>query len=355
MEIRLLFQKMNQLFMLVMLCVFLSSCSQSEKNVSSSSLQKSSKEASSLKPEKDDPLFVYDSSQETINSIHKAYSSLATFDETPPTQELPLSNEQNEEVPNTAKMDITKPDTPNDNLSSTNNEQNLPHKSLEALEKKVLPSKSIPILYYHAVSDDVWGMDALFVSPKTFDMQMQYLKTAGYTPITFDELPQSSKYTNPILITFDDGYENNYTEAYPILKKYQFKAVVFLTTQFIDKPRYLKTTQVQAMRDLVHFEAHTLRHPDLTSLGASALKDELQTPKEILKNLTGRTPIAVAYPFGYFNQTVIDAVKPHYTYGVTTESGLFEHNENPYRIERVYVPRNTSLEQFKTRLAKGSL
>jgi peptidoglycan/xylan/chitin deacetylase (PgdA/CDA1 family) len=215
--------------------------------------------------------------------------------------------------------------------------------------------KNIPILYYHAVSDDIFGIEELFVSPASFAEQMKYLKDNQYSVITFDQLPEIDKYEKPVIITFDDGYENNYTKAYPILKKYGFPAVIFLTTDYMDKNNYLKKWQIEEMKTLIAFESHTISHPDLTSLSPEALTYELTESNKIIKQLTGRDSIAFAYPFGYYNQTVIDAVKKHYTYAVTITSGLFQPQENAYTIKRVYIPRNTSIQNFETRLQRGFL
>jgi peptidoglycan/xylan/chitin deacetylase (PgdA/CDA1 family) len=213
--------------------------------------------------------------------------------------------------------------------------------------------KNIPILYYHAVSDTILGIEELFVSPSDFEQQMLYLKDNSYSIITFDDLPEIEKYEKPVIITFDDGYENNYTKAYPILKKFNFPAVIFLTTDYMDKNNYLKQWQIEEMKDLISFEAHAVSHPDLTTLSLDALTYELTESKKILKDLTGRESIAFAYPFGIYNQTVIDVTKKHFTYAVTINSGLFFSQDNHYTIKRVYIPRKTTIGQFETRLQKG--
>lgn len=239
-------------------------------------------------------------------------------------------------------------DNTNINSTSTPNISITPSPTLET-------PKTFPILYYHAVSNKIDGLSELFVSPENFEKQMDYLKKNNYDVITFDNLGELNKYKKPVIITFDDGYENNYLEAYPILKKYNFKAVIFVTTNFIDKDRFITTNQIKEMKDLIKFESHTVSHPDLTKIDASKLQSELKDPKSIIKTLTGQDTTVFAYPSGNYSQAVLKSVKENYTFAVTNQSGLYNTEGGNYEIKRVYVPRNCTINNFETRLKKGFL
>lgn len=245
--------------------------------------------------------------------------------------------------PSSGDMDSVKPLLQNEAEHTPT--PNIPHVSKEEM--------NFPILYYHAISDETWGIEELFVSPTRFEEQMKYLSENNYDVITFKNLNDIQPYKKPVILTFDDGYENNYTEAYPILKKYGFKAVIFLTTQYLNQTHYLKDWQVREMGDLIDFESHTLSHPDLTSISFEALQTELLDSQKIIENLTGQKPLAFAYPFGIFNKNVIDSVKKIYDYATTIDSGLTNIKDDPYTIKRVYVPRNTTLQSFQIRLENG--
>ena len=70
---------------------------------------------------------------------------------------------------------------------------------------------------YHAVSDNMWGIDELFVSPASMEEQLRYLVDNGYEPIWFSDLAELEQYEKPVILTFDDGYDDNYTELLPLL------------------------------------------------------------------------------------------------------------------------------------------
>lgn len=268
------------------------------------------------------------------------------------------SLETNSENENETQASQNEKDTEESKENDVEKDKN-DHKETDKpnLDEEKLAVQYFPILYYHAVGDDVFegALPELFVSPSDFRDQMQYLKENDYDVITFDDIPDLHKYPNPVMITFDDGYENNYTKAYPILKEFNFPAVIFIVNNFLDAGMFLKTHQIKEMSDLIHFESHSITHSDLTTLDAQSLEKELTEPKALIKELTGRDSIAFAYPTGFFNQKVVAAVKSHYDYAVTNTGGLFDTLGDLYRIKRVYIPRNTSIEQFETRLTYGTL
>lgn len=82
-------------------------------------------------------------------------------------------------------------------------------------------SVNVPVLMYHAVSDNMWGIDELFVSPASMEEQLRYLVDNGYEPIWFSDLAELEQYEKPVILTFDDGYDDNYTELLPAAAEIQ--------------------------------------------------------------------------------------------------------------------------------------
>lgn len=211
----------------------------------------------------------------------------------------------------------------------------------------IIKNTKVPVLMYHSITDKVWGYNNLHVSPKEFDAQMKYLKDNKYTALDFSELEHASEYKNPILITFDDGYEDNYTEAYPILKKYNIKATIFACSRFIGNKKNLKVNQIKEMEGLVDIQSHTVTHADLTKLNDESLKNELKESKEKLEKITGKKIYAFAYPAGRHNNKSIEATKKYYKYAVLDRpNGFYYTGEDRYTIKRIYVSRATSINDF---------
>ena len=88
--------------------------------------------------------------------------------------------------------------------------------------------RQVPVLMYHAVGDDCWGEEHLFVRPAELEQQLQYLSENGYETIFFEDLAHLERYEKPVILTFDDGYDDNYTLLLPLLQKYHMKATIFM-------------------------------------------------------------------------------------------------------------------------------
>jgi len=235
--------------------------------------------------------------------------------------------------------------------------------SLEIDEKiyKSLPifeiyNNKIPILMYHSISYEKGN--SLRVSKENFRIQMNYLKDNNYTPITVDELynyMQTGKIApkKPIVITFDDGYKDNYTNAYPILKEFKFKATIFVITNTIDKDiNYLTSNEIKSMdSNNIQIESHTVAHEHLDEI---SYKDDLITmkaSKEKLEKILNRKIYYIAYPYGGYNDNVIKAAKESsYKLAFSTKFGLIDKNDNIYSLGRIFVNSNFTFDEFKAKL-----
>jgi peptidoglycan/xylan/chitin deacetylase (PgdA/CDA1 family) len=226
--------------------------------------------------------------------------------------------------------------------------QSVENTSSTTPEKKISSNKKIrvPILMYHSVTDNTFGYTDLHVSPSEFEKQVKYLSENGFTPIHFTELNNANNYENPIILTFDDGYKNNYTNAYPILKKYNIKATVFMTSSAIGKKNKLSEDNIKEMLDIVEFQSHSVSHPDLRTISASALDKELKSSQETLEAITGKPVNTIAYPAGKSNDNVIAATKKYYEFGIMARPDGIYTGKNAYAVERLCVSRKTSISSY---------
>ena len=221
--------------------------------------------------------------------------------------------------------------------------------TLYPLAEELPKGVSVPTLMYHAVSDTCWGIESLFVSPKNMEQQLQYLTENGYTPIWFEDLGRADEFEKPVLLTFDDGYEDNYTDLFPLLKKYNVKATIFMITGSLGEPYYLNTQQLQEMAasGLVSFQSHTISHPYLSELTEEQLQTELLGSKRELAKLTGKEPFVLCYPTGKYSAASLAATRQHYQFGLLMSGKTYQTGQDPLKITRKYISRSTDLETFK--------
>lgn len=206
------------------------------------------------------------------------------------------------------------------------------------------------ILYYHKIDEfKRGGLKSLFVRPVYFNLQMRYLYWRGYRTISLEELINILKEKRQIpkkvfVITFDDGYKNNYINAYPILKRYNFKASIFLTADSIGKSaaypgepseEHLNIEEIKQMTDVFAFGSHTLTHPELNKLTDKTAEYEISESKKKLYQTAGVEPKTFCYPFGKYNDSTVEIVKKYYIGACTTKSGLVNKKSDVYRLPRI--------------------
>ncbi|MCX7843382.1 MAG: polysaccharide deacetylase family protein [Clostridia bacterium] len=287
-------------------------------------------------------------SAERVQEVKKeaVETTVEAAEETDQQTTQPVEASPSETQPYTAAAHNEQTRTVNDGQRENSTDSDTP-KIIEVQSS----TEYLPILYYHAINDNITtSFKELFVSPSEFEQQMEFLKNNEYTVITFDKLAEYKKYKKPIIITFDDGYEDNYTYAYPILKKFGFNATIFLCTDFIDKPLYLKKSQIEEMLDIINFQSHSISHPFFTQINNEQLELELSESKRLLEELTGSAVDVLAYPTGDYDSRVIKAAKKYYKYAVLNGGGLYRGTDNNYEINRVYIPRGISMTEFKRRI-----
>jgi peptidoglycan/xylan/chitin deacetylase (PgdA/CDA1 family) len=198
------------------------------------------------------------------------------------------------------------------------------------------------VLNYHKVD---YMNNSLSVLPPDFEYQMAFLKDNGYHTITPHEMYMAFTDgaplpTNPVLITFDDGYADNYTYAYPILKKYGMKAAIFVITSLMGRPGYLTWGQAAEMEasGVVSIESHTVTHGSLTDLTDEQIRYELTEAKHDIEQRLGKEVEFLAYPTGAYNLHIASLVQEAgYKGAFTVRYGNMDRSANFYAIERVPI------------------
>lgn len=213
------------------------------------------------------------------------------------------------------------------------------------------------VLMYHLVEETPFTEnDALFVTPDDFETQLRALTEAGYTFLFADEYGPTD--TPSVVLTFDDGYEDNYTIALPLLQKYSAKATVFVAVNLLGQAHYLTGQQVCALADsgCVRIGSHTMNHTRLGKLDADAAIQELADSQAALEALTGQRVRALAYPNGSFRAETARAAATYYDFAYTIRSPLMTTRFSAMTIPRVNVKRGMDGDALLTRVeAAGQL
>ena len=198
------------------------------------------------------------------------------------------------------------------------------------------------VLNYHKV--DRMNI-SLSVLPEDFDAQMRYLSENNYHTITPQELYDSLSGNlelpeNPVLITFDDGYADNYRNAYPILKKYGFKATIFVISSFLGvEKNYFTWDQAREMEENgISIQSHTVDHKSMTDLTDDQLRAELVESKKKIEAELGKPVEFIAYPTGTYNLHIAQLVKDAgYKAAFTIKFGNVDKASNVFALERVPI------------------
>lgn len=202
------------------------------------------------------------------------------------------------------------------------------------------------ILCYHTINKK--GK----ITPEIFEENLLSLKKKNYSPASLDdifnyiggkkELPERT-----VHLTFDDGYRDNYSEAFPILKKFNFKATVFLITSRVGMLGYLNWQQIKEMESsgIFSFESHSHTHPrhSTTQPTKEELVNDLLISKKIIKENLKKETKHFCYPYGEYDDLYVSALKEAgFLTGLTLNIGLNAVGQNPYLLKRVEVrnPKN---------------
>ena len=227
----------------------------------------------------------------------------------------------------------------------------------------VLRTARVPILMYHYISEpppdaDKYRVD-LSVSPAQFEAHLQMLQEQGYTTISSQDLvyyltrgvPLPPR---PVWLTFDDGYLDNYTEAFPLLQKYGMRGTFFIITDFVtaERPGYMTWPQLQEMVAAgMEIGSHSRDHPDLRGRSVDYLVWQALGSQEAIIAHLGVTPRAVAYPAGrYDEQTIAVFRSAHFWAGLTIHQGDEHTTDGLFELKRIRVRGSYTADDLKALL-----
>jgi peptidoglycan/xylan/chitin deacetylase (PgdA/CDA1 family) len=258
------------------------------------------------------------------------------------------------------------------------------------------PRWAVPILMYHSISDEpepgVAPYYRLNTSPTVFREHLQFLADRGYRSLSLDELSkllleanQGNSCLSPgclvadqplVVLTFDDGFRNFFTEAFPALQEHGFTATVFLATSFIGDsrrhfaprstlppPRSTSTecltwSEVRELRRAgIEFGSHSVNHPKLVELGGAEIKSEISDSKSEIEQQLGAPITAFCFPYAFpqadhaFARELSELLgETGYTCCTTTELGRVQPGDDCYRLKRLPANSLDDLPLFAAKL-----
>jgi peptidoglycan/xylan/chitin deacetylase (PgdA/CDA1 family) len=213
---------------------------------------------------------------------------------------------------------------------------------------------------YHSVGNN----SAFFsVRPQDFEWQMDYLKKNGYKALFLTNLVRevesgANLNSKNIILTFDDGYEDNFLNALPVLKRYNLKATIFLATDFIGKElgsqnnaplKMLNWEQIFEMHKsgLIDFQPHTAGHVDLAKISPAEAEGEILQSRNLLEEKLGKKCDFFAYPWGRYDSKIMDILKRNgFKSAVTVKEGVVKNGDNLFELKRNSIDSSTTREQF---------
>ncbi len=224
------------------------------------------------------------------------------------------------------------------------------------------------ILMYHRIAPPIPGAhkrNKWRVAPEAFERQMAWFAKHGWRSFTVSELIEAETLPpKAFCITFDDGYADNYTTALPILKRYGFKATVYLVPhakenrwEAFEEERYdrlLNEKEIEEMvrSGLIEFGSHTLTHANLLRLPREEAYREIAASKRETERLSGQPCVSFAYPYGKYDTAIAEMVeKAGYRSAVTVKRGVYDKSA-PYALRRIGILGTESFFDFYLKITR---
>ena len=226
----------------------------------------------------------------------------------------------------------------------------------------------VPILMYHRIASVPGDRNAL--PGEKFEEQMRYLEENGFHSITVEELQAHFLHgkrlpKKPVVLTFDDGYEDNFSAALPILKKYRHVGNVFPIANWIGREnkwenfgkaptRTMNESELALWRDEGHYVgSHTMDHPSLSRCDADRLHDELSGSKRFFENLNEKPVECLCYPYGDFDKKVMqEAEKCGYKLGLAIFYDVPLWTQDLLALPRIPIPARQPMWEFKLKVSR---
>ena len=238
------------------------------------------------------------------------------------------------------------------------------------LQQSDIPVR-VPILMYHHIRPLHAQLNSkeryYSVTPEAFEAQMIGLVRAGYTTITPDELFQAMQYgtstlpSKPVLITFDDGFKDQYKYAFPVMKRLGIKSTFFIVTQSHKQQGGALSLDMIKELDasgLVTIGSHTRNHAFLTSISKQKRLEEIHQSKQDLEQLLNHPVTSFAYPYGAISPLIMNDVREAgYDLGFWIQAGSLHASSGRYQLRRIRVLNREDvvplLDGFSTSTRKG--
>ncbi len=229
------------------------------------------------------------------------------------------------------------------------------------------------ILMYHMISEPQTKKEVKYACPpKQFEQHLQMLLSSGFKPISIKAVEEYYIHHTPLpdkafLVTLDDGFEDNYSNAFPILKRYQIPAVIYLATGLIGKTnqwmtmptfserKMLSWMQIKKMASQgIDFGSHTVTHPKLNELDDDNVGKELVQSKKVIEEHLGVECQHFAYPYGLLTEKTRELVQQAgFKTACTTRSGFNNVERNPLTLHRIEVYGDDSASKLKQKIKFG--
>ncbi len=227
----------------------------------------------------------------------------------------------------------------------------------------IYPPQGVLIFEYHRVNDETANTDDYSLSKEEFQEELNYFKANGYNTISLMEYVRAQKYgeelpENPIILTFDDGYEDNYTNMMPIVKAMGMKATMFVPTNFIGKENYVDWLQLKEMQDNgIEIGSHTANHLPLDTVADEKLDDEIKLSKLLMEWNGMKTIYFFSYPNGVYTDASIKSLRENnYLAAVTGDAGYNTSDTDKYLLQRTNVSNyRFGLMGLKMRILKTKI
>lgn len=216
----------------------------------------------------------------------------------------------------------------------------------------ILARPQVPVLCYHHIRDAKPGQSETFksysVAPSQFADQMKALHDSGYQTVLPDQLYEYLAFgkplpPKPVMLTFDDTDEEQFTIGAKEMDKYGFKGVFFIMTIAINKPRYMSSEQIKQLSENGHaIESHTWDHKMVTKYEEGDFKNQMIKPKKTIEDITGKSALYFAYPYGIWSKKVFPLLKEADFKLAFILSTKRDSTEPLFTVRRMIVPTQWS-------------
>lgn len=239
-----------------------------------------------------------------------------------------------------------------------------PAGNLNADPSAVIARSDVPVLCYHQIRDqrpdDSASSRAYIMPPATFRAELDYLAAEDFHPISADQLfahlaTGAALPAKPVLLTFDDSDESQFTDALPSLLGHHFPATFFIMTVVLGKPHYMDEAQLrQLVTDGMTIGGHTWDHHRVDRYSGDDWRVQIEQPTAELERIVGQPLRYFAYPFGVWNPTAFDHLRSAgYRAAFQLNAGPMDPSAPVYTLRRAIANPSWNTAQFAAHLTAG--